>query len=226
MTTLQIWSMHKTNKNQWDLKFLMRHHISIPVEDNWVLCKTTQQHFNLLCLTSTIWWSWMTPIFSLLTCKVLFSLDTIQRNDTLSNTSCEIFLATVCWLLIVTLFDVLHHPSYPSVEGSGIRRALEGQAKLLVVNPPVMEDGVDFIILQIPAYDALQNHLNTPWGALYDTSDSCRLFWFFSFTWSVLWDYGPHLLSTVKPSITRLAVISLSLRSLMSSWCIIQDDSI
>lgn len=57
----------------------------------------------------------------------------------------------------MSLLQVLHCPPYSSVEGSGVRGALEGQPKFLVVNLPVMKDRVDFIILQIPVYVTIQD---------------------------------------------------------------------
>lgn len=45
-----------------------------------------------------------------------------------------------------TLVDVLNRPAYAPVEGTGVSRALEGQSKLLVVDSPVVEDGVDFVV--------------------------------------------------------------------------------
>lgn len=49
-----------------------------------------------------------------------------------------------------TLLDVLQGPSYAPVEGPRVSRTLEGQAELLVVDPPVVEDGGDFVVDQVP----------------------------------------------------------------------------
>lgn len=54
---------------------------------------------------------------------------------------------------------VLQGSPYPPVESSGISWTLESQAKLLVVDSPMVEDGVDFVVDQVPLYDALQHDL-------------------------------------------------------------------
>ena len=60
----------------------------------------------------------------------------------------------------LTLADVLDGPADAPVEGAGVGRTLEGQAKLLVVDPPVVEDGVDLVIDQVLLHDALQHNLD------------------------------------------------------------------
>lgn len=60
-----------------------------------------------------------------------------------------------------TLADVLDGPAYAAVEGTGVGGALERQPKLLVVDPPVVEDGGDLVVHDIPLQDALQHHLAT-----------------------------------------------------------------
>ncbi len=62
---------------------------------------------------------------------------------------------------VLTLFSVLHGSPDPAVEGPSVRRALEGQAELHAADPPVVEDGIDLIVHQIPPDDAVQQHLKT-----------------------------------------------------------------
>lgn len=57
--------------------------------------------------------------------------------------------------------DVLDGPAYAAVEGPGVGGALEREAKLLVIDPPVVEDGVDLVVNDVPLQDALQHHLAT-----------------------------------------------------------------
>ena len=45
-----------------------------------------------------------------------------------------------------TLVDVLDGPAYAPVEGTGISGTLEGQSELLVIDPPVVKDGVDLVV--------------------------------------------------------------------------------
>lgn len=47
-----------------------------------------------------------------------------------------------------TLVDVLNGPAYAPVKGTGISWALEGQSKLLVIDSPVVEDGVDLVVYE------------------------------------------------------------------------------
>lgn len=54
---------------------------------------------------------------------------------------------------------VLQGSPYPSVESSGIGWTLESQAELLVVDSPMVEDRVDFVVDQVPLYGALQHNL-------------------------------------------------------------------
>lgn len=60
-----------------------------------------------------------------------------------------------------TLADVLDGPAYAAVKGTGVGGAQECQAELLVVDPPVVEDGVDLVVHDVPLQDALQHHLAT-----------------------------------------------------------------
>lgn len=60
-----------------------------------------------------------------------------------------------------TLVDVLDGPAYASVEGSGVSGALESQPELLVVDSPVVEDGIHLVVNQVFLQDALQDHLQT-----------------------------------------------------------------
>lgn len=46
----------------------------------------------------------------------------------------------------VTLVDVLDSPAYASVKSTGVSRALESQPELLVIDPPVVENGVDLVV--------------------------------------------------------------------------------
>lgn len=62
---------------------------------------------------------------------------------------------------VLTLADVLNGPTYAAVKGTGIGRAQESQSELLVVDPPVVEDGGDFVVDDIFLQDALQHHLTT-----------------------------------------------------------------
>lgn len=57
--------------------------------------------------------------------------------------------------------DVLDGPAYAAVKGTGVGGALERQAELFVVDPPVVEDGVDLVVHHVPLQDALQHHLST-----------------------------------------------------------------
>lgn len=61
----------------------------------------------------------------------------------------------------LTLADVFDGPTYAAVKGTGIGRALESQSELLVIDPPVVEDGVDFVVDDVFLQDALQHHLTT-----------------------------------------------------------------
>ncbi len=62
---------------------------------------------------------------------------------------------------VLTWFSVLHGSPDPAVKGPGVCWALEGQAELHAADPPVVEDGIDLIIHQIPPDDAVQQHLET-----------------------------------------------------------------
>lgn len=57
--------------------------------------------------------------------------------------------------------DVLDGPAYAAVEGTGVGGALERQAKLFVVDPPVVENGGDLVVHDVPLQDAFQHHLAT-----------------------------------------------------------------
>lgn len=50
---------------------------------------------------------------------------------------------------IHTLVYVLDGPAYAPVKGAGVSRALEGQSKLLVIDPPVVEYGVDLVVYEV-----------------------------------------------------------------------------
>lgn len=56
------------------------------------------------------------------------------------------------------MVDVLNGPTYTPVEGAGVSRALESQSELLVVDPPVVEDGVDLVVYEVFLQDTLQHH--------------------------------------------------------------------
>jgi len=60
-----------------------------------------------------------------------------------------------------TLVDVLYGPTDAPVEGAGVSGALESQSELLVVDPPVVEDGVDLVVDEAFLQDTLQHHLST-----------------------------------------------------------------
>lgn len=57
--------------------------------------------------------------------------------------------------------NVFDGPANAAVEGTGVGGALERQAELLVVDPPVVEDGVDLVVHDVSLQDALQHHLAT-----------------------------------------------------------------
>lgn len=60
-----------------------------------------------------------------------------------------------------TLVDVLDGPTYAPVKGTGVSGALESQSELLVVDPPVVEDGVDLVVYYVFLQHTLQDHLTT-----------------------------------------------------------------
>lgn len=63
--------------------------------------------------------------------------------------------------LTPTLADVLNGPTYAPVKGTGVSRALERQSELLVINPPVVKNGVDLVVHDVFLQDTLQHHLTT-----------------------------------------------------------------
>lgn len=58
-----------------------------------------------------------------------------------------------------TLADVLNGTTYAPIKGTSISRALESQSKLLVIDPPVVEDGIDLVVYHVFLQDTLQHHL-------------------------------------------------------------------
>lgn len=62
-----------------------------------------------------------------------------------------------------TLLNVLQRSAYSPVKGPCISWTLKGQAKLFVVDSPVMEDGIDFVVNQVSLDVTLQHNLDTEW---------------------------------------------------------------
>lgn len=48
-----------------------------------------------------------------------------------------------------TLDNVLDGPTDTPIKGTGISRALEGQPKLLIIDLPVVKDGVDLVVYDV-----------------------------------------------------------------------------
>lgn len=66
----------------------------------------------------------------------------------------------LCFIRIQTLVDVLNGSTDATVKGAGIGRTLEGQSELFIVDSPMVENGVDFVVYNAFLEDTLQNHLS------------------------------------------------------------------
>lgn len=89
------------------------------------------------------------------------SLDDMEREDSgfASPTQPMKLVLFTCDSCISTSVELVYDGLQPLLEGDGVGGTLECKAKLSILYPPVMEDGVHLVVHQPPLHRTLQHRL-------------------------------------------------------------------